>query len=227
MGDLPMPGGWTLSMMWMRMPGQTWPGAAAMFLAMWTTMTAVMMLPSMAPTLWRYHREAGRAAATSPAWLTAAMSTGYFIVWTVAGVATFLLGATLAASAVHHAVVARVMPIAAGAVVLLAGALQCSEWKARHLGSCRAWRSPVGASPASTIAAWRHGLRLGVHCGCSCAPLMMVGLVLGVMNATVMSILIVAVTAERLAPEGERIAHVSGKVAMGVGVLLMVRALSP
>jgi hypothetical protein len=35
MGRMPMPGGWTMSMAWMRMPGQTWPGAAASFLGMW------------------------------------------------------------------------------------------------------------------------------------------------------------------------------------------------
>ena len=27
MAGMPMPGGWTMSMAWMRMPGQTWPGA--------------------------------------------------------------------------------------------------------------------------------------------------------------------------------------------------------
>ena len=32
MGGMPMPGGWTMSMAWMRMPGQTWLGAAASFL---------------------------------------------------------------------------------------------------------------------------------------------------------------------------------------------------
>ena len=32
MGEMPMPGGWTMSMAWMRMPGQTWPSAAASFL---------------------------------------------------------------------------------------------------------------------------------------------------------------------------------------------------
>jgi hypothetical protein len=25
MGDMPMPGGWNMSMAWMRMPEQTWP----------------------------------------------------------------------------------------------------------------------------------------------------------------------------------------------------------
>ena len=33
MGGMPMPGGWTMSMAWMRMPGQTWSDAAASFLA--------------------------------------------------------------------------------------------------------------------------------------------------------------------------------------------------
>ena len=30
MPAMPMPGGWTMSMAWMRMPGQTWPAAAAL-----------------------------------------------------------------------------------------------------------------------------------------------------------------------------------------------------
>src|SRR6516164_7491915 len=54
MSAMPMPGGWTMSMAWMRMPGQTWTGAAASFLGMWVAMTVAMMLPSVAPMLWRY-----------------------------------------------------------------------------------------------------------------------------------------------------------------------------
>jgi predicted metal-binding membrane protein len=57
MGGMPMPGGWTMSMAWMRMPGQTWLGAAASFLGMWVVMMVAMMLPSLVPVLWRY-REA-------------------------------------------------------------------------------------------------------------------------------------------------------------------------
>jgi hypothetical protein len=34
MGGMLMPGDWMMSMMWMRMPGQTWFGAAASFLGM-------------------------------------------------------------------------------------------------------------------------------------------------------------------------------------------------
>ena len=57
MGGMPMPGGWTMSMAWMRMPGQTWAGAAASLLGMWIVMMVAMMLPSLVPMLWRY-REA-------------------------------------------------------------------------------------------------------------------------------------------------------------------------
>ena len=35
MGEMPVPGGGTMSMAWMRMPGQTWPVATASFLGMW------------------------------------------------------------------------------------------------------------------------------------------------------------------------------------------------
>src|SRR5688500_14395125 len=49
MGGMAMPGGWTMSMAWMRMPGQSWANAAAMFLAMWIVMMVAMMLPSLVP----------------------------------------------------------------------------------------------------------------------------------------------------------------------------------
>ena len=65
MGGMPMPGGWTMSMTWMRMPGQTWPGAAASFLGMWIVMMVAMMLPSLVPMLWRY-RELRRQRREAP-----------------------------------------------------------------------------------------------------------------------------------------------------------------
>ena len=55
-GKMPMPGGWTMSMAWMRMPGQTWLGAAASFLGMWIVMMVAMMLPSLVSMLWRYRQ---------------------------------------------------------------------------------------------------------------------------------------------------------------------------
>src|SRR3546814_3749152 len=61
MGELPMPGGWTLSMAWMPMCGRTWPDVATAFLGMWLAMMVATMLPSLLPLLWRYREEIGRA----------------------------------------------------------------------------------------------------------------------------------------------------------------------
>src|SRR5262249_43816649 len=64
MAEMPMPGGWTMSMAWMRMPGQTWPCAAASFLGMWVVMMVAMMLPSLVPMLRRYREAVGRTGET-------------------------------------------------------------------------------------------------------------------------------------------------------------------
>jgi predicted metal-binding membrane protein len=82
MGEMPMPGGWTMAMAWMRMPGQTWPGAAASFLGMWVVMMVAMMLPSLVPMLWRYRQAVGRTGETRLGRLTALVGVGYFFVWT-------------------------------------------------------------------------------------------------------------------------------------------------
>src|SRR4029453_15963014 len=58
------PGGWTMSMVWMRMPGQTWPGAVASFLGMWVVMMVAMMMPCLAPMLWRYRQALGKPGET-------------------------------------------------------------------------------------------------------------------------------------------------------------------
>src|SRR5215510_11936036 len=71
MGGMPMPGDWTMSMVWMRMPGQTWAGAAASFLAMWVVMMVAMMLPSLVPMLLRYRQAVGRTGETRLGRLTA------------------------------------------------------------------------------------------------------------------------------------------------------------
>ena len=136
-GGMPMPGGWTMSMAWMRMPGQTWLGAAASFLAMWVVMMAAMMLPSLVPMLWRYRQAAATADTAHLGGLTALVGAGYFSIWAVFGLAAFPLGAALAGVAMRLPAVARAVPTAVGAVVLIAGLLQFTAWKARYLASCR------------------------------------------------------------------------------------------
>src|SRR5581483_3439743 len=83
MGEMPMPGGWAMSMAWMPMSGQTWVGAAESFIGMWVVMMIAMMLPSFVPTLWRYRQTIGGTGEMRLTWLTALVGIGYFFVWTV------------------------------------------------------------------------------------------------------------------------------------------------
>jgi len=174
--------------------------------------------------LWRYRQAVGRPGATRLNRLTVLVGVGYFFVWTVFGMAAFPLGVALAALEMLLPALARAVPIAVGAVVLIAGALQFSAWKARHLACCRQapGRGPTLAADAGT--AWRHGVRLGLHCSTCCAGLTAILLVIGVMDLRAMAGVAAAITVERLAPAGERLARATGAVAVGAGLFLIARA---
>jgi predicted metal-binding membrane protein len=224
MSAMPMPGGWTMSMAWMRMPGQTWPGAAASFLGMWVVMMVAMMLPSLAPMLWRYRQAVCRTDETRLGRLTALVGGGYFFVWTVFGMAAFPLGVALAAVEMQQPALARFVPVAVGIVVMIGGALQLTAWKARHLACCREAPGHGRTLAADAGTAWRHGLRLGLHCSRCCVGLMAILLVVGVMDLRAMAIVAAAITVERLAPAGERVARAIGAVVVGAGLFLIARA---
>lgn len=221
-GEMSMPGGWTMSMAWMRMPEQTWAHAAASFLGMWIAMMLAMMLPSLLPMLRRYRDAVGGPGEPRLGRLTTVVGTAYFFVWTLFGVAAFPLGVALAAVEMRLPSLARAVPSAVGVVVLLAGLLQLTGWKARHLACCRVM--PGRALPAGLRAAWRHGLRLGLHCAYCCAGLMVILLVVGVMDLRAMAFVTAAITVERLAPAGERIACATGAVVVVAGLVLIARA---
>ncbi|MBT2144786.1 DUF2182 domain-containing protein [Rhodanobacter sp. LX-100] len=221
MDGMPMPGGWTMSMAWMRMPGQTWPGAAAAFLGMWVVMMVAMMLPSLAPVLWRCRQAVGRTGNARPGRLAAIVGAGYFAVWTMSGVAAFASGAVLAAIEMRQPALARGVPIAVGGVVLIAGALQFTAWKARQLACCRNMPGHGRTSPVDAGAAWRLGLRLGFDCNLCCAGPTAVLLAVGVMDLHAMAAVMAAITLERLAPSGERMARATGAVAIGAGLFLI------
>ncbi len=223
MGEMPMCGGW-ISMAWMRMPGQSWPSAAASFLGMWVVMMVAMMLPSLVPMLWRYRQAVGETGGTRLGGLTALVGVGYFFVWTAFGMAAFPVGIALAAVEMQPQALARAVPIAVGVVVLIAGALQFTAWKARHLACCRAAPGRGRTLPADAGTAWRHGLRLGLHCSYCCGGLMAILLVIEGTDLRAMAVVTAAITIERLAPAAERVARAIGAVVVGAGLFLIARA---
>ena len=228
MGDMPMPGGWTMSMAWRRMPGQTWPSAAASFLGMWVVMMVAMMLPSFVPMLSRYRYSVVRTGETRLGRLTALVGIGYFFVWTLLGMADFLIGVVLVTMEMQHPTVARSAPVAAGVVTMIAGFLQFTTWKAHHLTCCREAPGRGCALLPDAGTAWRHGLRLGLHCSQCCAGLIAILLVIGVMDLRAMAVVATGITLERLAPAGERVAQVLGAIMIVAALVLIGRtALRP
>ena len=224
MGEISMAGGWTMSMAWVLMPGQTWPGAAASFVGMWTVMMVAMMLPSLVPLLWRYRQAVATTGETRLGLLTGLVGLGYFFVWTVFGMVAFPFGVALAAVGMRLPAIARAVPIAVGIVVVIAGAVQFTAWKAHHLARYRAVPGGGRPLPAHPGTAWRHGVRLGLHCGQGSAGLTVILSCLGLMDLRAMAIVGAAITVERLAPAGEQVARAIGVVVVGMGLVQIARA---
>jgi predicted metal-binding membrane protein len=224
-GGMPMPGGWTMSMAWMRMPGQGWVGAAASFMGMWVAMMVAMMLPSLVAMLSSYRRSLGEVGRARLDALTALAGAGYFAVWTAFGAAVYPAGVALAAAEMRWPALARFVPVATGLVLLLAGFVQLSPWKARQLCRCRDTPGREALLPADAGAAWRHGLRLGVRCSLCCSGLMAILLVAGVMDLVAMAVVAAAITVERLAPWPGPAARAAGAMAIAAGALAVARAL--
>ena len=186
MSDMPgmdMPGGWTMSMAWMRMPGQSWWNAGLQFLGMWAVMMVAMMMPVLLPALVRQRKVQPRVQA-------ARLTAGYFTVWIAAGGLLFPVGVGFAALAMNNPALSAVVPWVDGAVLLAAGLIQFSGWKARQLqappAATRAgFRVPAGIGPGMAVLPLlrgahggaagvgrheprRHGGRRGGHCLGAC-----------------------------------------------------------
>lgn len=172
------------------------PGGSTMSIAMSMLMMAAMMLPSSALLLRRDRQ-------------SAIAGTGYFLVWIAISAFAVPLGDALA----------QVGPITRGAVLLAAGAFQFSSWKMRAL-EC------LGQSSAGAGTPFRRGLQLGLHCARCCANLMVVLLAIGAMDLSAMIVVTIAITLERVALPGRRIAHAIGSVVIIVGVYAIASSIS-
>lgn len=224
-GGMAMPGGWIMSMAWMRM-GQTWLSAAGSFLEMWVVMMAAMMLPTLIPALLRY-RVSLRGSKPAPLHAATALAgAGYFLVWALLGAVVYPAGVVVTNAEMSSPTLARSVPLITGAVLLLAGGLQFTAWKARQLCRCRDGASCLHGQSPDARSAWRHGLRLGADCVSCCIGLMMALLATGVMNLGAMAIITAVITAERLAPSPNLVARIAGAVLITAGVFMIAQGAS-
>jgi predicted metal-binding membrane protein len=183
----------------------------ALLWAMWAVMMTAMMLPSAAPLVLLYAGALHARRASGASRSIYALAGGYLLVW-----AAFSLGATVLQRVLASALVLTPMmepgtPIAAAAVLAIAGVYQLTPLKRACLRVCRSplayllqhWRS-------GTLGALRLGVDHGLYCVGCCWALMLLLFAGGVMNLAVIFGLTLWVLAEKFLPFGEWTARASG-----------------
>jgi predicted metal-binding membrane protein len=223
-GAMPMPGNWTMSMMWM--PMGSLPVSAAIFTVMWLAMMVAMMLPSTMPMLLLYRRAVVFRGEAHPGRAMFSVASGYFFVWTLFGVAAYAIGVVITRGAMHSESFSRALPLTGGLALCTAGIYQLTPWKAACLQHCRDPLTFVaGHLQKRRFGALRLGLHHGAFCAACCWGLMLIQLVLGVMNLGVMVAVAVVIALEKLFPKGQWFARAVGLAAIGAGIFITARSL--
>lgn len=206
--SMPMPGVWRMSMMWMRMPGETWLSSFAGFMLMWLAMMIVMMLPSALPMFLKTKKRLNFLCFTS---------SGYFITWLLAGVVFYIPGVMLANAAMHSESFSNLVPLLFGLTCILTGAYQFTRLKMMNLLHCRS-ATGCNISMPGNKTGFGLGCKQGITC-CTCSSgLMIMQLVLGVMNPVVMVAIALAVAIEKLLPYPVIAVRLFGLTSIIIGV---------
>jgi predicted metal-binding membrane protein len=200
----------------------------ALVVVMWAVMMVGVMLPSAAPIILQYStsrdsKQPDRAA--RGLLMTLLFVAGYLLVWggfaVLAAVAQMLLSDALLLSPR----LAFVSPLAAAAVLTLAGLYEWTPVKHDFLEHCR---NPVGFLTTHwRPGPWRAlcvGVVHGVYCLGCCWGLMLLLFVGGVMNLRWVAALAVLVLVQKLIPGGPLVAFVIGGLMMFGGLVLAMHA---
>lgn len=194
-------------------------------LAMWLLMMAAMMLPAMAPMLAVY---AGLAAkeerGAGLALRIGLFGLGYFLLWALFSVAAALGQLALRDSAWFTAGGTLATPVAAGALLLIAGAHQFTAVKDLCLRHCR---HPL----AYLMVHWREGLRgafplgarHGLYCFGCCIALMGLMFVFGAMNVLWMAVIALYFLLEKVLPHERVWGRAVGGVLVVAGMAMLMR----
>jgi predicted metal-binding membrane protein len=221
-GGMRMPGGWTMPMMWMVMPGRTLAGSALVFLLMWQAMMIAMMLPSSWPMLELYGRVARHAGQPWPVISTILAAAGYFSIWGIFGAAAFAAGISISRVAMSSVQFSRWVPAAAGVSLVLAGIWQLTPIKQVCLTHCREPLMFMGHAYRPGIwGGFRVGLHHGAFCAACCWALMLMQLVLGVMNVGIMAGVAAIIAVEKLWTRGPLLSRIVGVASVVGGAVLL------
>jgi predicted metal-binding membrane protein len=163
-------------------------GSFAFFAALWVPMMAAMMLPGAVPAVLRRAQASGRVRAV-PLFVGS-----YLAVWTLVGLAVFVVYRP------HGAV-------AAGAVVIAAGVYEFMPVKRHFRRRCRE--------------SVRSGWEFGLCCAGSSIGLMVMLVALGVMSVTWMSVIAVLALAQKLLPAKAALDVPLALAIVGLGILIL------
>jgi predicted metal-binding membrane protein len=211
--EMGMTGGWKMSMMWMRMPRQTWFLSALNFLIMWLAMMIAMMMPSALLTFLKTCRH----------WRSlCSMAFGYFAIWFIAGLGIYLLGAGFNNATMRSHFLSRAVPLVSGALLIAAGIIQFTRWKMTHLLRCRSPFGCVTSCPQDETS-FGLGCKQGLACCACCSGLMTTQLIVGIMNPFVMITLAIVITAEKLFPRPKVTGRLFGIGAIVARIVLAIR----
>ena len=166
----------------------TRPGAFGFFAAAWVTMMAAMMLPGAAPAFARHARMTGTVRAAPP------FAGSYLAVWALAGVVAYALDRP------HGS-------LAAGAVVIAAGAYELTPVKRHFRRRCR---EDAGS-----------GLGLGLCCVGSTVGLMAMLVALDLMSLFWMSVIAVLACTQKLLPAKAAIDVPLALAIVGLGLVIV------
>jgi len=213
-GEMEMPGGWTMTMMWMRMPGQTWSASGLSFLFMWLPMMVAMMLPSALPMFLR----------TKRGWISLCyMACGYFIIWLAAGILIYIPGVAVGELTMQSESFSRVVPFLLSAWLIVAGVIQFTRWKMTRLMRCRS-QFGCATSCLRKETSFRLGCKQGAACCICCIAPMTIQLALGIMNSFVMIAVAFIIAAEKLFPRPKITACLVGIAAIVAGITTIIRS---
>jgi predicted metal-binding membrane protein len=210
----------------MAMPGQSPLGSAAAFMGIWMLMMVAMMQPSLVPALAGFRRMVNNQDEAGLGGLTMLAGAGYFCVWAGFGVVAYLLGLMWTSAGMIWMDLARLAPFLIGFVMLLAGGLQLTPWKAHQLDCCRDTQTLAVSTSPEAGRAWQYGLRLGLHCCLCCSGFMATLLVTGMMNLAGMAVIAAAITLERLVPRPRLVARTAGIIIILAGAFVIARGLA-
>src|SRR6266568_4914301 len=188
--EMEMPGGWTMSIMWL-------------------AMMVAMMMPSALPMFLKRRRP----------WASLCyMTSGYFAIWLAAGVGIYALGVAFATVAMRSELFSRTVPLLLGASLIAAGSIQFTRWKMTHLLRCRSPFGCASSCPQHE-SSFPLGCKQGAACCACCAAPMAIQLTLGIMNPLVMIVVAIVIAAEKLLPRPAIVARVVGVAAIVLGFI--------